>query len=278
MYGYLVPNLKALDKQAREAYRARYCGLCRTIGIRYGNLMRSALSYEMTFAALLLDNMSGSDAPSAPRCIKYPFRRGTSESFVPTASLSFAADLTVLLLAAKYRDDIADEGSRRASVLIRRLVPHEAAARERLPHAAVKITQSLSLLAEMEAHNELNPDLPSGCFGELVGDLLSLTDEEHANALRHFGFALGKLLYLMDATEDLPADLKHERYNPLVLTDSGTREAMLNMLSGDLLDAFARLPQGNLTPLLRNILEEGIWMRFHNPGTIKKASPKEESK
>lgn len=37
-----------------DCYQAYYCGLCQSLGRKYGTAARMALSYDMTFAALLL--------------------------------------------------------------------------------------------------------------------------------------------------------------------------------------------------------------------------------
>ncbi len=262
MFGYLIPDASGLSKELKEEYRARYCGLCRAIGARYGSVMRTALSYELTFLALVLDGVSATEKGALPRCIKHPLRQ--KETTIQP-HLSYAADLTVLLLAAKLEDDRRDEQSRSANAMLQKLAPKAALAEENRPEQAEKIRQSLSALAQMEAENEIRPDMPAGCFGDLVGTLMAEGGEEPKDALYRLGFALGKLLYLMDAAEDLKSDLKHERYNPLVCTDAPIRSQMLDLLSSDLIDAFDALPENKLTPLMRNILERGIWTRFRGP-------------
>ncbi len=277
MFGYLIPDASGLTKEQKEAYRARYCGLCRAIGARYGSFSRSALSYEMTFLALLLDHLDGTEPPPPARCIKHPFRKKNplpAEDVLP--HLAYAADLTVLLLCAKLRDDVADDHSRTASALLDKFKSQAARARAYRPEEADMIDAALSLLAEMEQKNELRPDLPAGCFGDLVGKLLAFKAESEKEACYRLGFALGKLLYLMDATSDLYADLKKERYNALVCTTEAFREEMLDVLSEDLLTALEALPEGPLTPILNNILTSGIWTRF-SAAKSKRKQPKHEN-
>ena len=262
MFGYLVPLKSELDKAQMEAYRARYCGLCRTIGHRYGRLMRTALSYEMTFLALLLDSLDGTEAPVLPRCGKHPFR---SDKWQGNEHLDYCADLTVLLLRAKLLDDRADGTASRLFPMERRLTVMADRASGERPRQAALIRDSLLALAEIEKRGELCPDLPAGCFGALVGNLMRGENEKWSEQLYVFGFALGKLLYLMDAVEDLKSDLKHERYNPLVCLSPESRVGMLNLLADDLLGAFSALPESDLTPILKSILEKGIWCRFRGP-------------
>lgn len=270
MFGYLVPVQSELSKELKDEYRARYCGLCRAIGMRYGNVLRTALSYEMTFLILLLDGISGAEASPPSKCIKHPLRKSTTE---PSPNEAYAADLTILLLAAKQADDAQDEKSRTSRLLLKKFLPKAELAAERRPTEAAIIKTSLQSLSDMETAGEIRPDLPAGCFGKLVGEVFAEASENEKELLYRFGCQLGKLLYLMDAVEDLRSDLKHERYNPLVSTDESTRMEMLDLLSGDMLTAFEALPTNELTPLQRNILEHGIWMRFRGP-KAKQEEPK----
>ena len=57
MFGYVVVNQEALDAPSLRRYRAFYCGLCRTLGDRYGMAARMALTYDMTFLILLLGSL-----------------------------------------------------------------------------------------------------------------------------------------------------------------------------------------------------------------------------
>ena len=54
MFGYVTIYEPELKVQDLKKYRAYYCGLCRLLGREYGLAARMALSYDMTFAALLL--------------------------------------------------------------------------------------------------------------------------------------------------------------------------------------------------------------------------------
>ncbi len=46
-------------------------------------------------------------------------------------------------------------------------------------------------------------DLASGCFGEIMGEILACRKDEWEDDLRRMGFFLGKFIYLMDAYEDM---------------------------------------------------------------------------
>ena len=52
-------------------------------------------------------------------------------------------------------------------------------------------------------------------FRQADGRTLSLPRGYVGEKSAKMGFFLGKFIYLMDAYEDLPEDLKKDRYNPL---------------------------------------------------------------
>ena len=99
MFGYVTIYQKDLDNAAMDCYQAYYCGLCQSLGRKYGMAARMALSYDMTFAALLLTALY--DPPtqtSQGRCAPHPLRtrpRAVNEF------TDYAADMTVVL--AYYR-------------------------------------------------------------------------------------------------------------------------------------------------------------------------------
>ena len=75
MFGYVTIYRKGLDKAALDCYQAYYCGLCRTLGRRYGRAAQLALSYDMTFAALLLSALYEPETQlTAGRCPPHPVK------------------------------------------------------------------------------------------------------------------------------------------------------------------------------------------------------------
>lgn len=63
MFGYVVPLKSELKVRELAQYNAYYCGLCASIGSRFGQAARLTLNYDSTFIAMLLTDLSG----SAPR-------------------------------------------------------------------------------------------------------------------------------------------------------------------------------------------------------------------
>ena len=109
MFGYV----KACPPQLRlcewEAYRGVYCGLCRTLGRRFGPFARLTLSYEFTFLAMLSMAL-GEETPAfrRRRCGVNPLHR--CQHCEENASLQMSCDIAVLTLWYKVEDNIADSG------------------------------------------------------------------------------------------------------------------------------------------------------------------------
>lgn len=53
MFGYVTIYHKGLEKPELDRYQAYYCGLCRTLGQKYGLPGQLTLSYDLAFIAIL---------------------------------------------------------------------------------------------------------------------------------------------------------------------------------------------------------------------------------
>ena len=77
MLGYVKIDKGELKVREYEVYTGYYCGICKSIGKRYGQLPRMALSYDAAFLAVLLASLDGgSDTPCIvsliPSCRRKP--------------------------------------------------------------------------------------------------------------------------------------------------------------------------------------------------------------
>lgn len=62
MFGYVRPSDGHLTAEDKQRFQAAYCGLCRSLGRRYGLAARMILNYDLAFLAMLL-----SREPECPR-------------------------------------------------------------------------------------------------------------------------------------------------------------------------------------------------------------------
>ena len=111
MFGYVRPSDDRLSERDRDAFRAAYCGLCHTLGRRYGLAGRMILNYDLTFLAMVLSDGEGETC--LRRCAVHPIRRRCCAANDP--ALDTAADMSVILTYWQLRDGVADHGWRRWS-------------------------------------------------------------------------------------------------------------------------------------------------------------------
>ena len=107
MLGYVKIDKGELKVREYEVYCGYYCGICKSIGRRYGQLPRMALSYDAAFLAILLASIE--DAPDAPlqeHCVVHPIKKKT---MIYNRAVDYAGDVMLLLAWYKLLDDAKDE-------------------------------------------------------------------------------------------------------------------------------------------------------------------------
>lgn len=264
MFGYVTVDASKLDEQGQARYQEVYCGVCRGLKEEYGTAGRATLAHDMTFLALLLGSLYGAvETSGEQRCPIRPLKRCP---YVMSEAIRYAADMNILLAYYKCLDDWQDDGNRVALAKSRLLGKNTARLAERWPRQASVVAEGLAELGAMEKANELNPDIPANCFGALMGELFILREDEWSDTLRRMGAALGRFIYIMDASNDLVADIKKERYNPLIAQSNTDFTPLLTMLIGECTMEFEKLPLGEDLPILHNILYSGVWTRYKKKG------------
>ena len=111
MFGYVRPSEARLSEADKERFAAAYCGLCRTLGERYGLASRFILNYDFAFLAILLWEGEVPE-PLHRGCIAHP--AGKRPYFPGNAALELAADYSVILARWQAADALADPGGGKA--------------------------------------------------------------------------------------------------------------------------------------------------------------------
>ena len=107
MFGYVVANLDKLSTEQREQYQAVYCGLCRELGHRHGQVTRATLTYDMSFLILLLSSLADEEPVYEQyRCPVHPLKKRSSFTSKYTG---YDADMNILLAHAQRLDDWEDD-------------------------------------------------------------------------------------------------------------------------------------------------------------------------
>ena len=73
MFGYIGCAKEQLSEEEQKRYQSIYCGLCRNLKERYGQVERLCLSYDMAFLILLLSSLYEPEEKSGRfRCSVHP--------------------------------------------------------------------------------------------------------------------------------------------------------------------------------------------------------------
>lgn len=275
MYGYLVADSSSLSQQDYERYKACYCGLCRSLEARHGQISRLTLNYDVTFLILLLCSLYEPEESAGEKsCLRHP---GTPQAFVRSEISDYAADMNIALAYLKCMDDWEDDGNPAALLQAKCLKGAYDKISGSYPEKCAAIGCALDELHDIERRNLEAPDEAAACFGRLMAELFAYQEDRWTGTLRRMAHALGCFIYLMDACMDLDSDTFHNRYNPLRryygLPDNEQRfRDILKMQLGECVWYFDKLPLVEDVRLMKNILCAGLWTQFNS-----KFSKREES-
>jgi len=282
MFGYVTANIEALSKDELKTYRGIYCGLCRSLKERHGNLSRIMLTYDMTFLILVLSSLYRyDDIYGDERCIIHPIKK---HCFVENEITSYAADMSVALVYNKFIDDWNDDNNLSAKLYASITKNDYKHVCRRYPRQCTAIEKCLFDLGNIEKQGIIVPDIPANIFGALLGEIFVYKDDEYSHILRKSGSALGRFIYIMDAWDDLEKDIKKERYNPLTSTSSSSIKPILTMILSESAEYLFSLPLEKNINIMKNIIYSGVWMRYsvkesRNKNKIsQKACNREETK
>lgn len=261
MFGFVSANIGELTPEQKQRYHAVYCGICRQIRERHRGLARLALSYDMAFLALLLMSLyEPEETDGVGGCMMHPVK---PRAWVDNGFIRYAADMNVALAYYNAQDDVNDDGSlsaRAMTLILGKTLPE---IQQRWPRQCQAIENCIQRLRELERDRCENPDVPAGCFGELMGQLLTYQEDLWADSLGQMGMALGRFIYLADAAIDYRRDQRKKRYNPFLAMDTGEDwsrwEQYLMLTMGRCTAYFERLPLVQDKKLLDNILYSGVW-------------------
>lgn len=270
MYGYVRPERGELKIREYETFRGVYCGLCHTLKRRYGPLLRFAVNYDLTFLAMLL---AGPEPVGTclRRCPYHPLRKASCPE--PSGAMDAAADYTVILAYWKLRDGVEDRrflpalGYRALSAAIKGA--YRKAARIRPSFAAVTEAE-LKELGKLEKENCPSVDAPADHFAKILRAAADgEEDAARSRILRELLYHLGRIVYILDAADDLKDDMSSGAYNPLrfrfapmdgKLSPDDERELRLSLQHShnSIISAYELLEKTPYTDILSNILYIGL--------------------
>ncbi len=219
MFGYIIPEKPELKIKEYEAFRAYYCGVCRSIGKRHGQLKRLTLNYDSAFLAVLLSAVANVPGKvMRRRCPAHPFEK--RHMIEESSIVDYASDINLLLayynLEDKKRDDDKIAPSAAMLILKRRF----RMLRKKYSEKCVIMEARLDDLVSLENEKCASMDMAAEPFAKLMEEVTAFEplcgDEKTEQTLRWIGYHLGKWIYLLDAYDDLEKDIRDKSYNPLI--------------------------------------------------------------
>ena len=292
MFGYVRPPLELLPQEEADRFRRVYCGLCHTLGERYGPAARMILNYDFTYLAILLSDPEEA-ATCRRRCVSSPVRPRDYQPATP--ALELAADESVILAYWQLRDGIADHGAlkgagyRAAAVALGGAYRRAAAVR---PDFDAQVRRRLASLADLEKARCPSMDAAADTFAQLLAAAAAgVEDPVRRRVLEQMLYHLGRWVYLIDAADDLQKDAASGNYNPVALryglTDGKwteeSRQAFARTLDHSIhmiATAFELWDFGVWRPLLESTVYTGLFAvgRAVLEGTFHKRPPREQRK
>lgn len=221
MYGWIE-----LDKSTdTRAFAQAQCGLCAHYGRVFRTRTRLLAATDPSLLLLLVDALTVEPAPRTrvrcPLTFKLTHRRAIDPASDDVAAV---AELQLVLAGEKLLDDRLDRDGALTRVASSLLAQDIARAGERLVARGFPLDllrQALRHQSTLEADRSADLDelaRPTADGLALITGWLAAragAPEPIITAAQRFAGTLGRLLYLVDALNDLPSDRARARYNPI---------------------------------------------------------------
>ena len=267
MFGYININGAELSEECKKAYQSYYCGLCQRLKSNCGTKGQMLLSYDLTFAIVLLTGLYELENDSTEfTCPLHPLNKRTA---LINEATDYAADMNLVLAYHNMLDDWKDDRSYTKKALVKMLDKDYNRVLDKYPRQVKALEDYMQRMAEIERNRESNLDLVAGITGDMLGEVFCWKEDEWVNDMKTLGFYMGKFIYLMDAYEDLEKDRKKNSYNPLIYMKDGNEQdfetwcrLLLTSMMAECAKSFERLPILMHADILRNILYSGVWTKY----------------
>jgi hypothetical protein len=220
LFGYVLPEKPEMKIREYELFRAYYCGVCKSIGERYGLFSRLTLNYDSTFLALLLHSLTDEKLLiKSERCIAHPLNK--HKVIKANTLIDYASDINIILAYYNLEDNWNDEKSilSRSAMLILKSAFKKLS--KKYSEKCGIIEKKLSELRKLENEKSNSMDRAAEPFAKLMEEVMYYTplfkSEKKVEAIKWIGYNLGKWIYILDAFDDIKKDIKAKSYNPLLL-------------------------------------------------------------
>lgn len=283
MFGYIRPYKPLMRHYEYEIYRSYYCGLCKDMGKRYGQIFRLTLNYDFAYLSLLCAAYGSSSTMKRQRCIVHPIKK--RYCVCCGNDFEYTSSAAVISVYHKVCDEIADSGFFKGLFfrLLRKMMNKAyKKASSKLPRIAETVEICMKEQSKLEKEKCASIDKACEPTAKIMSAIASGVTDDPAEQreLSEFGYHLGRFIYLADAHDDLEKDIKKRNYNPLCLNfediDSAKRFALdnINMSLGQAADAYTKCSFRRFKDICDNIVYLGL-PKFRD---FKRKKPKKEIK
>ena len=266
MLGYVRAYKPELKCSEYDVYKGVYCTLCKTLLRRYSPLGQLFLSYDAAFFALMLF-ASQPQCPSmqSSRCCYNPAKQCLSCG--KSVQMDFCADVSVLLYYYQILDHLHDKGfwKKLASALLFPLVWcmfRKASRKQPRANEIIREMMRRQDAAERDPHCAL--DAAADPSGTALRELAALQNPDEP--FDRMFYLLGRFVYLIDAVDDVPKDVRRGNFNPLRTMYQQNTDAfadgameMLNANIAEMLRCFDQIQWNGFSPIIHNVVFDGLY-------------------
>ena len=269
MFGYVNINKMELKFKEYYSYKGYYCGLCKSLKTKYGNISRLTLNYDMTFLILLLTSLYEPDNKIYnERCLVHPKEK---QLIIQNDITDYAASLNVVLSYYNMLDNWKDDRDYKSLAAAKILEKGFKKSSSVLNDLTETVKLCLNNISMLEKQNIDDIDAVSNEFGYMMEEMFLYKKDHWEQSLRKIGFYIGKYIYFIDAYDDMKKDEEKGSYNPFNKLNIENKEEYarsLLMLNLSLLsDEIEKLPLVQDKGIIDNIIYSGMLNKFDNKET-----------
>lgn len=235
MFGIIRPCRNRLGSELEAAWLAHLCGMCLSLRDEHGHLSRLVTNYDGLLISALVEAQAGLSRRSAGPCALRGMR---SASVAIGDGARLAASTSLILASLKIRDHVEDGDGAAAKLgwagrkVASRWSAQGFSTSSSLGVDAAVMVEAVSRQSDVEAAAGLGSSvlLVTAPTEEATAYAVSRTAvltgrPENEAPLREVGRLFGRVAHLLDAVEDMKADVAAGLYNPLVATGTSLVEA-----------------------------------------------------
>ncbi|MDE7070778.1 MAG: hypothetical protein K2O86_02230 [Clostridia bacterium] len=214
MFGYVIPDKLNMFMKDYYGYRGFYCGLCKSIGRRCGQLMRIGTTYDMTFLNILAHAVLDVELEmKMGTCVLNRVQKkliGEDDEITRKV-----VDISTILAHYKCVDDFKDEKSTLKKFADTFVIKRHYKKAKKLYADFDKIVgEKYAELARLESENCSSPDKVAHPFAEIMVEIGELVfGDNYQEPIKNLMYNLGKWVYICDAVDDVDDDFKKKGYN-----------------------------------------------------------------